>query len=66
MLNVANPDEIILVLTFEAALYDHAYNCTNISLSTGVEGIVEYIAVLVIRKVTKYVLCKECSLAVTR
>ena len=56
-------DEIKPVLTFEIALCDRAYSCTNIGLSTFVGGIVEYIAAWGVQKVTKYVLCKEFSSA---
>ena len=50
-------------LTFESALCNHTYSSVKASLSVFVEGILEYIAGWVVRTVTKYVSCQQCSLA---
>jgi hypothetical protein len=48
-------------LNFEEALCDHTYTRSGTTLSEFVDGVLEYIAGWVVRKVSKKIACKECS-----
>ena len=61
IVNSAEGETPLPVLTFDRALHDHIYSGSEGSLSLFVEGVLEYISGWVVRKVCEKVSCKDCA-----